>query len=188
MKFINAVINETQLLWLLASRLSTCQGRRIARCRPIFKNIVSSTAAAINVSSGFRLLIKNCRGSRYGHEWLYFRSINKGHDALCCPSPRITCTRPMTRGHVLPCYVKRDKAFLEEPGHGMGRVMNPVARGLNKKLSTYQLTTAQASTEIQIVEDLTWIYIYKIWNETKNLDGSDEYLYMYFAKSSNYYD
>lgn len=70
----------------------------------------------------------------------------------------------------------------------MGRVMNPVARGLNKKLSTYQLTTAQASAEIQIVEDLAWIYIYKIWNETKNLDGSDEYLYMYFAKSSNYYD
>lgn len=70
----------------------------------------------------------------------------------------------------------------------MGRVMNPVARGLNKKLSTYQLTTAQASAEIQIVEDLAWKYIYKIWNETKNLDRSDEYLYMYFAKSSNYYD
>ena len=68
----------------------------------------------------------------------------------------------------------------------MERVMNPVARGLNKKLSTYQLTTAQASTEIQIVEDLTWIYIYKIWNETKNFDGRDKYLYMYFAKSSDY--
>lgn len=77
-----------------------------------------------------------------------------------------------------------DKAFLEGPGHGMERVMNPVARGLNKKLSTYQLTTVQASTPD--CRRCNVVYIYKIWNETKNFDGSDNYLYMYFAKSSNY--